>query len=165
MEISGVDITLYVLTGAAAALVIAIAALILVFVLFSKLKKQRLRLDKFMNGAEDYNIEENLENKFARLCAVEDKQKVSEQDIKKIYRTLEGTYQKTGIVRYDAYSENGGRLSFALALLDESDDGFIMNVMTGTDGSYCYIKAVENGESEIKLGGEEAKALAKALGE
>ena len=163
MEFMGIDITLYVLIALAAALVIAIAAFILVLVQFSKLKKQKKRIDTFMAGAEGMSIEESLNDRFARLCDVEEQQKASEEDIKKIYKMLEGTYQKTGIVKYDAFSENGGKLSFALAMLDQSNDGFVMNVMTGTDGSYGYIKAVENGESKIKLGKEEARALEKAM--
>ena len=164
MEFMGKNITVLVIAALAAALVLSIAALILVIRQMSKLKKQTKRLDTFMEGAEGLDIEANLENKFARLNAVEERQMLSERHIKKIYKTLEGTYQKTGIVKYDAYSENGGKLSFALALLDESDNGFVMNVMTGRDGSYCYVKSVTAGESEIKLGGEEAKALNKALG-
>ena len=163
MELYGIDITLYVLIALACALVIALAALILVFVQFSKLKKQRLRTDRFMTGAEGMNIEESLNDKFERLAALEEKQKISDEDIKKIYKTLEGTYQKMGIVKYDAYSENGGRLSFALAMLDQGNTGFVMNVMTGSDGSYGYIKAIVNGESKIKLGKEEARALEKAM--
>ena len=160
----GKNITVVIIAALAAALVLSIAAFILVIRQMSKLKKQTKRLDTFMEGAEGLDIEANLENKFARLNAVEERQTLSERHIKKIYKTLEGTYQKTGIVKYDAYSENGGKLSFALALLDESDNGFVMNVMTGRDGSYCYVKSVTAGESEIKLGGEEAKALNKALG-
>lgn len=164
MEFMGKNITVVIIAALAAALVLSIAAFILVIRQMSKLKKQTKRLDTFMEGAEGLDIEANLENKFARLNAVEERQTLSERHIKKIYKTLEGTYQKTGIVKYDAYSENGGKLSFALALLDESDNGFVMNVMTGRDGSYCYVKSVTAGESEIKLGGEEAKALNKALG-
>lgn len=163
MEIMGIDVTLYALIALAAALVIAVCALILVLVQFSKLKKQTERLSTFMAGAEDMNIEESLNDKFARLSAVEEKQKTADEDIGKIYKTLEGTYQKMGIVKYNAYSENGGRLSFSLALLDQGNNGFVMNVMTGTDGSYGYIKAIVGGESKIKLGKEEARALEKAM--
>ena len=163
MEIMGFDLTVYALAGIAAALVISIAAFVLVLIQCSKLKKQRKRLDKFMDGAEDYNIEENLNEKFGKLKNLEEQQKISADDIKKIYKTLEGTYQKLGVEKYDAYSENGGRLSFALAMLNQENDGFVMNVMTGTDGSYCYIKSVLKGESKIKLGNEEAKALEKAM--
>ena len=163
MELMGYDITLYALIALAAGLITAIIALILVLVQFSKLKKQKARLDKFMKGAEGLDIETNLNEKFERLEFIEGRQKTSEEDIKKIYSTLEGAYQKLGIVKYDAYSENGGRLSFALAMLDEVNNGFIMNVMTGTDGSYCYVKSVLNGESKITLGREEARALEKAM--
>lgn len=163
IEVMGMDVTLIALCVLAGALVIAIIAFIMVIVLSSKLKKQRLRIDAFMKGAEGLDIETSLNDKFERLEIVEAKQNNAEKDIKKIFKTLEGTYQKLGIVKYDAYSENGGRLSFALSMLDEKNDGFVMNVMTGSDGSYCYVKAVEGGECKIKLGSEEARALQKAV--
>lgn len=163
MEFMGIDVTLYALIAVAAALIVAIVALILVIVQFKKLKKQKSRLDVLMEGTEHLDLESSLTDKFKRLNDVEERQKVSEKDIRIINRKLEKTYQKVAIERYDAYMENGGKLSFALAMLDESDDGFILNVMTGNDGSFCYAKSIINGQSEIQLGREEAKALEKAM--
>ena len=56
-------------------------------------------------------------------------------------------------------------ISFALALLDENNDGFVMNSVHSSDGSYCYTKVIQNGECELSLGDEEAKAIRMAMEE
>ena len=73
------------------------------------------------------------------------------------------TYQKLGVVKYNAFSEMGGKLSFAIAMLNQKNDGFILNAMHSSDGCYTYAKEVVNGESFIVLGEEEKQALDMAL--
>ena len=58
----------------------------------------------------------------------------------------------------------GGQLSFSLALLNENNDGFVLNSVHSTDGCYSYTKEIKNGESAISLGEEEKLALDKAMG-
>ncbi len=70
-----------------------------------------------------------------------------------------------GLIKYDAFHQMGGQLSFSLALLDEYNNGFIINSVHSTDGCYSYTKEIKNGESLITLGKEEAEALAIAMGE
>ena len=69
-----------------------------------------------------------------------------------------------GIVKYDAFNQMGGKLSFSLALLDENNNGFILNSVHSTDGCYSYTKEIENGVCKISLGEEEEKALNIAMG-
>ena len=78
---------------------------------------------------------------------------------------MESTFQKIGIVKYDAFRQMGGNLSFCLALLDENNNGFIMNSVHSTDGCYTYTKEIANGQCEIDLGTEEKKALSMAMGD
>ena len=85
------------------------------------------------------------------------------KQINEIYEALKLTYSKTGIVKYDAFNEMGGKLSFALALLDNRNNGFIINAMHSREGCYTYVKEIINGESYITLGDEEKKALDKAI--
>lgn len=59
---------------------------------------------------------------------------------------MEGHYQKVGIVKYDAFHEMGGDLSFALTMLDENNTGWILNAMHSREGCYTYIKEVIKGE-------------------
>jgi len=58
----------------------------------------------------------------------------------------------------------GGKLSFCLALLDENNNGFILNSVHSTEGCYSYTKSIEKGECKISLGEEELKALNMAMG-
>ena len=81
-----------------------------------------------------------------------------------MFKRLETTFQKVGIVKYDAFSQMGGQLSFCIALLDENDNGFIINSVHSTEGCYTYTKEIKNGECKITLGTEEAEAMAIAMG-
>ena len=58
----------------------------------------------------------------------------------------------------------GGNLSFALALLDYTNTGFVLNSVHSREGCYLYLKDVERGETEVLLGAEEQEALEQALG-
>ena len=59
----------------------------------------------------------------------------------------------------------GGKLSFTLALLDENNNGFLMNSVHSSDGCYSYTKRVKNGDSEIALSNEEKVAIERAMKE
>ena len=87
----------------------------------------------------------------------------NENNIKDIYEKLEYTFQKIGVVKYDAFHEMGGKLSFALCMLDKKDNGYVVNVMHSNDGCFAYIKEIVNGKSYIELGKEEEKAVKQAL--
>ena len=76
---------------------------------------------------------------------------------------MKNTFQKVGLVKYDAFQEMGGKLSFSLALLNEINDGFIINAMHSREGCYTYIKEVIDGNSIIALGDEEKEALEMAI--
>ena len=89
----------------------------------------------------------------------------SRKDIKRILINLKETYQRVGIVKYDAFKEMGGKLSFSIALLNDNSTGFILNSVHSSDGCYVYTKEIINGECAISLGDEEKKALTLALQE
>ena len=87
----------------------------------------------------------------------------NEEKIKGISKKMESHYQKVGIVKYDAFHEMGGNLSFALTMLDENDNGWIFNAMHSREGCYTYIKEIVKGESYIELSEEEQQCLEKAI--
>ena len=76
---------------------------------------------------------------------------------------MKNTFQKVGLIKYDAFQEMGGKLSFSLALLNEVNDGFIINAMHSREGCYTYIKEIIDGNSVITLGEEEKEALEMAM--
>ena len=89
--------------------------------------------------------------------------KQNRADVKEMYRRTEHCIQKCGIVKYDAFNEMGGKLSFALALLDSDNTGWIMNAMHSREGCYTYVKEILKGESYVELSEEEAEALDRAI--
>ena len=76
---------------------------------------------------------------------------------------MESTFQKLGIIKYDAFNQMGGKLSFCVALLDENNNGFIINSVHSTEGCYSYTKQIIKGHSDIDLGKEERQALEMAM--
>ena len=78
---------------------------------------------------------------------------------------VESAYQKMGLVKYDAFNQMGGQLSFSLVLLDENNNGFIINSVHSSEGCYSYTKEIKLGQCAIDLGAEEAEALSIAMGE
>lgn len=129
-----------------------------------KIKKLNNRMDKFLLGKDGMSLEEDInllfeDNKF--LKGIADKNK---KDIRNLYKNMESAYQKMGLVKYDAFNQMGGQLSFSLALLDENNNGFIINSVHSTEGCYSYTKEIKLGESALSLGTEEAEALAIAMG-
>ena len=73
------------------------------------------------------------------------------------------TLNKYGIVKYDAFDDVGGKMSFALAMLDKENTGFILNAIHSRDNCFLYLKEIVKGESYIMLSAEEIDALRQAI--
>ena len=71
--------------------------------------------------------------------------------------------QKIGIVRYNAFKDTGSDLSFALALLDENNNGVVLNGIYSREMSNIYAKPVEKGNSKYTISEEEKEAIQKAM--
>ena len=107
-----------------------------------------------------------MEKAFAqKFREMERLSKVSENhqvDIKDLKRKYKKTLTRYGIVKYDAFDDVGGKLSFALAMLDSENTGFILNAIHSRDNCFLYIKEIVKGESYIMLSDEEIRALKQA---
>lgn len=154
-EYLGIDLD-YIVIGLAALVLILIILMIVNVVQMSKLKK-RYRI--FMNGKNASSLEDIITKRLDQIDHLIQANDENEKSINKIFQTLQFTYQKMGLVKYDAFHEMGGKLSFSLALLNETDDGFIMNAVHSREGCYIYIKEIVDGNSIIVLADEEQEAL------
>ena len=81
------------------------------------------------------------------------------KNIEELFANMKCSYQKVGLVKYDAFNEMGGKLSFSLAMLNGKDDGFVLNAVHSREGCYTYIKEIVGGNSIIVLADEEQEAL------
>jgi len=128
-----------------------------------KYNRMRTNYASFMRGKDGKSLEQSILDKFSALDDISEITNKNNKDIKNIYKKIRGHYQKIGIVKYDAFLEMGGNLSFALTMLDENDSGWIMNVMHSREGCYTYVKEIVKGESYIELAEEESESLERAI--
>lgn len=77
----------------------------------------------------------------------------------KLDRDVNSCIQKIGLVRYNAFKDVGSDLSFAIALLDNNDNGVVFNGLYGSDSSNIYAKPIKNGQSTYQLSHEEKYAI------
>lgn len=147
-----------------AAFALILLLLIIAIVHTVRLAKLSKRYKKFMAGKNAKSLEQDIEGIFEDNRFLKASTEKNRKDIQSLYRKFEGAFQKVGIVKYDAFNQMGGQLSFSLALLDENDNGFILNSVHSTEGCYSYTKEIKKGICEISLGDEEKKALDIAMG-
>ena len=148
----------YLLIGMTVTILLLLIFLILLIV-------QIRKTSKFLTGKDGTSLEQDIaglyeDNKFLKANTEKNK-----KDIRTLYKNMESAYQKMGLVKYDAFNQMGGQLSFSLALLDENNNGFIINSVHSSEGCYSYTKEIKLGQCAIDLGAEEAEALSIAMGE
>ena len=145
-------------------LVINIMLLTLYILNCIKLSKLRKNYATFMTklGKGD-NINEMLKEYVAKV----DEIKIENKEIIEYYQKLDTKsndyLKKIGLVRYNAYKDTGSNLSFALAVLNNHNDGFVLNGIYARDNSNIYAKPIKNGKSEYILSKEEEEAINKAI--
>ena len=128
-----------------------------------KLTRFLKRYKIFMRGKDAISLEKAFAQKFLEVDKVMEMTKIHANEIRRIKEIQSRTANKIGNVKYDAFPDGGGSLSFALAMLDESDSGFVLNAIHGREGCYTYVKEIVKGESYIVLGQEEKEALRQAV--
>ena len=128
------------------------------------LKKLRTSYSKFMNKLGNGNsIEEILKEYIKRVEKVEAKNEEIISYCKVIDENIKRCTQKIGIVRYNAFKDVGSDLSFTLAILDDYNNGVVLNGIYARDSSNIYAKPIEKGQSKYILSEEEKEAVNKAI--
>ena len=141
--------------------IILLVGFLTLIIKFSKLsKKYKNFMQKIGNGK---NIEEDLENYMYKSERIEKQNLEILNNIKNIENDLAKCIKKIGMVRYNAFRDTGSNLSFALALLDENNNGVVLNGIYSREMSNIYAKPVENGVSPYTVTDEEKEAIHKAL--
>lgn len=158
-EYIGIDPN-YIIIGILAFCIILFFLLIITMIKVSKIKK---KYNLFMSGNTAESLENLIIKKFGEIDNLKEASENNERSIYKINEELLLTMKKTGIVKYDAFHEMGGKLSFALAILNDKNDGFVLNAMHSREGCYTYIKEILKGKSFIVLGEEEKQAVEQAI--
>ncbi len=140
-------------------LAVILILLILVIVMLCKISKLTKRCNSFMKGKAGKSLEQDIVRLYEDNQVLKSGMNDNKRDIRSINKQLAKAFQKVGIVRYDAFQTMGGKLSYSLVMLDEKDNGFILNTIHSSEGCYSYTKDIVNGQCDISLSEEEQKAI------
>lgn len=143
--------------------VVSIILAVVLIIVLCKLKTLKRRVDSLTRGKDTESLEDIIVSFLERVESLEEGEEITRAALNAIKDNLKITYQKTGLVKYDAFREMSGALSYSLALLDKENNGVLISSMYSREGCYTYAKEIIKGESKINLSEEEAEALKQAV--
>ena len=144
-------------------LIVVIILLICVFNLSLGLNRLNRKYTLFMKGTDGQSLERLFKRKFDLIEKLVRSTDDNGEEIDKIWKVMDKSLNKYGIVKYDAFEDMGGKLSFVLAMLDKNNTGFLLNAIHSRENCFLYIKEIVNGESYVVLSEEEVEALRQAV--
>ncbi len=150
---------------AAAGLLTVCVLVLLILLIVQKKRIDRLtqRIDRFLQGKDLADLEQVVTDGFRDIAVLKRNMNTVANALNQISDMYALSIQKMGIVKYNAFDEMGGNLSFALALLNKDNSGLVLNSVHSSDGCYTYVKEIVRGESYVMLGNEERAAIKQAV--
>lgn len=145
-------------------LAISLILLVVFFVTIARLKKTAQKYKALVEGMEGKNLEEIILENGKKLQQVLFEMNIFRDRLEVVEEIGEKSIQKVGLLRFDAFDDTGGELSYALALLNKANNGIVVSSIFGRDDARTYCKYVSGGKSKHPLSAEEQKAIRNALG-
>ena len=127
----------------------------------NKINKNTKEFMKKMGNGKD--IAEDINNYMNRIIELEKALSETHSYCNQLEQQIKNCVQKVGVVRYNAYKDSGKDLSFAVALLDEKNNGVVFNGIYSRESSNIYAKPIIKGECKYTLIDEEKQALKEAI--
>ena len=159
LETMGTDNGLIVLLM----IVLIVALTVITLSMSIRLSRLTKKYQLFMKGKEAQSLEKVLVQKFKQIDRLERLSLDHQYDIDQLKKQYGKTLTKYGMVKYDAFDDVGGKLSFALAMLDSENTGFMLDAIHSRDNCFFYLKEIVKGESYVMLSEEEVGALKIAI--
>lgn len=125
-----------------------------------------IRLDKIRKEFYSSKIKKDLEQVLVEqnrtLTALTKDTSLLNERLTDLSILNKNNVQKVGVVRFNPFNDSGGNMSFALALLNDNDDGVVVSSLHSREGTRIYAKQIKQGASESKLTEEETEAIENA---
>jgi len=145
-------------------LIIAISVLVIwQLIMTFKYIKLRKKYNTYMQCSNGRSMEEKIDTYYNEFDAINIAIKDLDSQLSELAHKNKHNFSKIGFVRFTAFSDVGSDLSFAIALMDSNNNGFVLSSIYGRDDNRFYAKFIENGESKYRLSEEEELAIKKAL--
>ena len=146
------------------ALIVTVIVLIIwQLVMTFKYLKLRKKYNTYMQCSDGRSMEQKIDAYYNEFSTINSAIQNLDKQLDELNHKNMRNFSKVGFVRFTAFSEVGSDLSFAIALMDANNNGFILSSIYGRDDNRFYAKPLENGESKYRLSEEEELAIRKAL--
>ena len=152
-------------SGVVIFILLLLCIVLTIMVISNNMRLSRLehKYKVFMKGNDAQSLEKTFMRKFSQIDRLYEAKEDHDGSINYIMKSLNLIFSKYGIEKYDAFDDVGGKLSFALALLDHENNGLILNAVHSRDNCFLYLKEIVKGESYVMLSQEEVEALRRAV--
>ena len=143
-------------------IVVTLGMIIIMLNLSISIHRLKRKYSIFMRGQDAQSLERVFTNKMKEIDRLTSSNDMQVNEIRNLNNIMDKTLTKHGVVKYDAFDDVGGKLSFVLSMLDKDDTGIILNVIHSKENCFLYIKEIVKGESYVMLSEEEQVALERA---
>ncbi len=160
MEILGYFIPMDVLLLACAGF--CLAGFLFAIIAFIISVRASRRYKKIMRDGSGRDITEAIINYYEKCSDIMEHYNLAEERLKRLERETKSCVKKIGAIRYNAFGGNNSNQSFAAAVLDDSDSGFVINGVYSRQQTATYLKPIHRGSSVFELSEEEVEAIKTA---
>ena len=135
----------------------------IIIYLWMSLSSMKNRYKKMMTGADGANIEHMLMGHIDETKAISEENQEIKENARRMDALLQTALTRVGVVRFAAFEDMGGDLSYAVAMLDSHNNGVILSSIFAREDSRSYVKPIVDGSSTYSLTEEEQAALKEAM--
>jgi len=150
-------------TGVIVVGVIALVALVIAVLLAFRTNRMKTQYAVLSAADGRASFVEVVARKAEEVEGLRDDVALLADELRSTQRELQMAVRHIGVVRYDAFGDMGGRMSFSAALVDDHGNGFVLTSVHARSESRSYIKQLRGGMAEVNLSPEESAAVADAV--
>ena len=150
-------------TGVLVVGAVAVAALVLASLIAARTGRMKRQYSVLSAADGRSSFVEVVARKAEEVEALREDVARLADELRSTQRELQMAIRHVGIVRYDAFGDMGGRMSFSAALIDDHGNGFVLSTIHARSESRSYVKEIRGGMSDVHLSPEESAAVADAV--
>ena len=143
-------------------LIIMVIMFVILLVMIHQMNVISRKYTAFMQGRDGEALEKMIHTRLKEIDQLKQVSRKLINEQRSMQTILSGCVSKYALVKYDAFEEMAGKLSYAVALLDNNGNGIVLNSIHSREGCFTYAKEIVRGESYIPLSEEEKQALSRA---
>jgi hypothetical protein len=138
-------------------------SLIIIIFLWVALFNVKRKMKRLFKGSKIVSLEDLIIQNQEKIHTLQGDIKRNQDEVKQLHLNLAKQNGRLGVVRYNAFSEQGSDLSFSIAMIDDHKTGVVITGIHNREQTYMYAKPINEGESSYTLSPEEKNAIQKAI--